>query len=326
MIWNILTIVGVLVTVGFGVYTIWIYRKNKRNVSIEFKVEQCYNLFRDDVSRLDIEVTYKKRTFSNSLILLKAKITNNGQVDIDKNRIYKPVKLISPKEFHWIEAKLISSPENSSILIDPINSNKIEFNWELLKSGESIVFESLIEAKENVDIDTFYDNITFDFRITDLNFIAKENKNKKEIPLKLFRIYIYIIIIMGAYQFTTSFYPNLPISLISKEIIYNIETNDKNIQSLIAVDRHNSVMLRCNQTREKEVFSISEFNEKYKIKNIVKIGAKEKEVLFNRTTGILFVIFGIIILVLDFLRNRLRKKRKSLLNGSDENIKSFLMR
>ena len=49
-----LTILGLVLTVLFGIYSIYTYRKTNKKVSMGFENKECYSLFRDDVNRLNI--------------------------------------------------------------------------------------------------------------------------------------------------------------------------------------------------------------------------------------------------------------------------------
>ena len=61
MIGIILTIVGIIISIGFGIYSIWSYRKSKRNISLEFQAKECYSLFKEDVNRLNIELILERK-------------------------------------------------------------------------------------------------------------------------------------------------------------------------------------------------------------------------------------------------------------------------
>jgi hypothetical protein len=181
MIGTILGIVVILITIGFGIYSVVIYKKSRKTVNLEFENKECYSLFRDDVNRLNIELTYNKKPITNTLILLKARLKNNGQVDIDKNRIYNPLKVISNSDFKWLEATITSKPDGASASIEIIDSYNIQINWDLLKKDEFIDIEALSETTENKELGeeksvVFYNNLKFDYRITDLSSIRKEKQ------------------------------------------------------------------------------------------------------------------------------------------------------
>jgi hypothetical protein len=54
---NVLAIVGLALALVFGIFSIWAYRKSKKKTSLRFRKVQCYSLFKDDVARLNIEVS-----------------------------------------------------------------------------------------------------------------------------------------------------------------------------------------------------------------------------------------------------------------------------
>jgi hypothetical protein len=179
MVGIIVGVVGIILTIGFGIYSVLGYKKNRKKISLEFKKVQCYSLFKNDVARLNLEISYNNEVLSNALILLRARIINNGHTDIDENKVFKPLKLISQEEFIWLDAKSIIEPNGSTTKVQIISKNEIQIEWDLLKSDEFIEFEAIVKVSDNLSTVTdetsvFLNGITFDYRITDLNTIHKE--------------------------------------------------------------------------------------------------------------------------------------------------------
>lgn len=318
---NILGLIGIILTIVFGIYSIWAYKKSKRKISLELKNEQCYSLFRDDVTRLNIELIYNKKTLTNPLILFKAKIINNGSVDIDKNRIFKPLKIISSKEFNWLEAKTIAQSSGSLSIINILKPNELQIEWDLLKSGEYIEFEALIEIidRQKLSYDKtndFYNGLKFDYRITDLNNILKENKTPKKTPfeflLKNIKIVASFSLMFGTLLFITEYYPEIRILPVQNDIILNINNGNIRVKGSIESKLSDHIQVRLSDSKEKINVSVNEFNKQYKIVNIDKVRVSFYDSLINKIFGVLLIICGSLLLILDFTRTQIIKKIRNL--------------
>jgi hypothetical protein len=312
MIGTILSIIGVLITIGFGVYSVWTYKKSKKIVSLEFKNKECYSLFKDDVSRLNIELSYNSKPISNSIILFKAKIINNGQVDIDKSRIYKPLKLISDKNFNWLEARITNKPDSATASVEKLSVNELKFEWDLLKVDESIEFEALIEI-ENIEKGyednafVFYETLGFDFRITDLKSVQKE-KPKSDHYFRIL-MYPFIIIIIGLGIVIADIFPTINIMPKQYDIEYMIIKNNSTEKAYLLPIRGDRVMVVKKNGDESDIMPISVFNRNYKISKVEDINVSNFDALWNRITGILFVFMGILLIITRITRGVIRKNK-----------------
>lgn len=188
MIGLIIGVLGVLLTIIFGIYPIFISKKNKKEVSLKFSKKECFSLFDNIIKRLNIEIKYNQNQCDNSLIFLKASILNSGKSDIDKNVIFEPLKIILSDNYKWLEFKVINNPSNFNVISEMKSETEIILMWDLLKKGEEIEFEALVEdlTQKNDEFSSarFYDSISFNFRITNLNKIDKEESTKEIIYIK----------------------------------------------------------------------------------------------------------------------------------------------
>jgi len=322
MLGNILGILGIAFTVLFGIYSIWTYRKSKRKVSIELKNEQCYSLFKDDVTRLNIELIYNKKVITNALILFKARIVNNGQVDIDKNRVFKPLKIISQNDFSWLEARLTYQPSGSTTSISLLNSNEIQIEWDLLKSTEYIEFEALIEINTSLESDdnktsTFYNGLSFDFRITDLNNIQKENKNRpKNLANFVFKNTYYfsaVVIIFGALFLINEYIPSFRFLPDNKIVVMNIDNGKKQIKGYFDTQGDETLTICSVEDKSKTNISIAEFNKTNKITAIEKTIVSRKNILLNKIIGFLYIGMGLLLISLRaWVAVSLKKRKKKM--------------
>lgn len=318
MLGTILGILGIIITVSFGGYSIWAYKKSKRNVSLEFRNKECYSLFREDVNRLNIELIYNKTTLNNTLILLKAKLINNGQVDIDKNRIYTPLKIKSSEIYKWLEATITNSPTGAQTNIELLTEQEIQLNWDLLKQNEYIEIEALVEIKGKLEKEgekgtDFYNNLTFDYRITDLNSIQKEKQisnsiKRKRISGQLSKVLSIIAIIVGIIFLSFEIFPS--INLLKKQVVnYEIKKDNNKLISIISTNnKSDKIILSIEGEEEKQEVSIKEFNQSYELQRIEKITIDPLSSYVNRSIGITYLITGVVLLLLRIKRKKLSTK------------------
>jgi hypothetical protein len=318
MIGTILGILGIIITLGFGAYSIWVYKKSKKSVSLEFRNKECYSLFRDDVNRLNIELIYNKTALSNTLILLKAKLINNGQIDIDKNRIYNPLKIKSSEVYKWLEATVTSSPTGAKTNIDLLTEQEIQLNWDLLKRNEYIEIEALVEitgelGNEGEKGTDFYNNLTFDYRITDLNSIQKEKQVSNSLKRKSFfdrisKSLAIVTIVVGAIFLSFELFPS--INFMEKQVVsYAIKKDNSELVSIISVNNNSDeIVLLVEGESEKRELSVEEFNRSYSLQRIENTTVDPESSLFNRIIGIVYMLMGVLLLLLKLIRKKAANK------------------
>jgi len=328
MLGTLLTIFGLLLTIAFGIYEIWINNKTKRAVSLEFQNVECYTLFKDDINKLNIEVIHGGNVLLNTVILLKAKLLNNGQIDIDKGRIYSPLKIITTEKFNWLETKITSKPNGVNSNLTTISKSEIQLDWDLLKKDECIEFESLIEivCKNNLNgsnVNEFYTGLSFDFRITDLSSIQKERRvpyvmRKLAFYEKLEKKLFILLTLVGLFVLVISSTP-LFNSIIGEITEYQIINDGIQSKAFIYSEGSDKIKLINEDLKEERILSINEFNKTYKIKGIEKNFTDLK----NKWAFIIAGIFYILVGGIAYL-NKIVKRRKllklHLINKSNSNI------
>jgi len=231
MIETISGILGVLLTILFGVYTLWKSKKDKKRVKLTFTRNECFSLFDSVVKKLNIEIKYNQKNFTNPLIFLKASIKNTGNIDIDKNMIFEPLNILSSDKYKWLEFNISSKPVNVITSVERISDRIIRVNWDLLKKGEELQIEALVEDFDDNSQDyssvRFYDSITFDYRITNVDSIDKRSYFKEMINrpkyISLFYLLIgFLYVFIGGFAI---FYPILKTK--SYDIKYQIANKDQ---------------------------------------------------------------------------------------------------
>ena len=286
---------------------------------------QCYSLFREDVNRLNIEIIYNKKTFTNALILFKVKIVYNGSIDIDKNRIFKPLKIISSKEFTWLETRKIEESNGSISNIKIVSPHDLQIEWDLLKTNEYIEFEALIEIIDGSKLDNdkttiFYNGLYFDFRITDLSKITKENRTQINPLRKYIAKYEFILYIInfpfGLFLILNNCYPPLELIPPEGQIILNMSNGTSHIKGSINLNSNNGIRLNVLDTNQRINLPVDDFNKKYKINTVYKADVSKSSFYFQILSGGLLIIasFGLFYLYAKDYKKNKRKRNNRIVN------------
>ncbi|MEA3476379.1 MAG: hypothetical protein U9R23_08085 [Candidatus Cloacimonadota bacterium] len=212
MINNILAAVGVIITIIIGIIGVKYTLKQKNKTQLTFLKHSCISLFKAIVKNLDdIEIKYQGNIIGENLILLKGTIFNNGNADIDKAIVHKPLTLTLPDNYSWINYKVIDSSDGLVVNVKKVE-NSLQFNWDLLKEREFFSIDCLIEFnsdKKDDEIDTEIDlrrnllnNLEFKHRITNLKSVNSEESVPSPMPiggLLFFSLILLSIVYVGFY-------------------------------------------------------------------------------------------------------------------------------
>ncbi len=185
---TLLAILGVVSTVIIGYIGVRYTLKYRKRTNIIFLKNTCASLFKAIVKNIDdIEINFQGKKIDENLILFKGTFFNNGNVDIDKSIIHKPLEIELPPDFYWKSYKIINASRGLDVELS-VNNNKLLFEWDLFKEGEYITFDCLIEYKHvdkeekdtNRDISrVLLEDIKFNHRITNLKSVNKDGSIRK---------------------------------------------------------------------------------------------------------------------------------------------------
>jgi hypothetical protein len=170
-------IAGLFSSLLIGYWGIWYARKTKSKTSLAFVIKEFIPLFKTITKSFNsLEIKYKGILISENLVLIKASLVNNGNNDIDKSAIVKPISISLPSHYKCIEVTPtnISEGVNADISID---NNIIAIDWDLLKQREFISFDFLIETiiqdnKSSIGEDGL-NSFKINHRISNLNKVEK---------------------------------------------------------------------------------------------------------------------------------------------------------
>lgn len=282
MFGTILAIASIIITIILGYYGIILTKKTKQLTKLEFKRNACFTLFDSAIDKLKIDITYSDKKIKNPLILFKGVIENSGTTDIDKTSIYKPIIITTNKYFEWLEINLINTGSETNSTIEILNKNDIRITWDLLKKGEKIEFQALIEAEiknekllgnDNL-VSNFYNSLKFESRITNLEKIDCNDKYSNEITSDLNTNFLIIVsIITLVSSFALGNFSDITKDLITSKDYVNInfeiqqKTSDTIMLAQIYSIKENEIILKDEQGNKTYVPE-KLFNNFYQIKDI----------------------------------------------------------
>lgn len=305
---SIMGIAGFILTVASAIYAVWVYRKTKRNTALLFRKLECYTLFAPDVNRLNIELSYNNQSIKNNLILLRGCLVNTGQTDIDKNRIFRPLKIVADKNYKWLEARQTQVPEGAATSIEISSSSEILIQWDLLKSNEVFEFECLVEIEGTKDADynttvEFINSLRFDYRITDLRSISREKEedltadgNLTKIILKILPWFMFFVAFINIWPL---FVPGSSLGVGNRhDIRFTITDSNKTSLVTIESDRKNDLQV-TDENQDCKRMTVKEFNTRYKLSSVndTKINGQSKYV--SLFIGIMIILGGIGIIIMN---------------------------
>jgi len=317
---TILTIIGIIIAIILWQIERRRAKKNMQITKLEFRKKECFSLISSAVKKINIDVMYKEKKIANPLILFKGEIVNTGTKDIDKLSIISPLKIIIANNYEWLEVHLIENEYKVNSKVTMLSKNTIELEWDLLKTGEKIEFEALVENIKKVEKDQkyklsahFYDSIKFDHRIANLAEIDCVNKFEylkkfKEMCIGVI-VFSSVMILLGSLSIISTFYRIDFISNSKENIKTFVELSSKNNGKSsiyeIFISNPEEIGVIDNLGRRNK-YTIENFNKEFTIKRIVEL--KEKFKILLRILGIILV--GLFSFFIYFIQKDYKKERK----------------
>jgi len=285
---------------------------------LQFKRNECFSLFDSAIERLKIDIKYLDKEVKNPLILFRGELVNEGTLDIDKSSIYEPLIITVSENYEWLEINSIESDNNINSSFSKISKSEIEIKWDLLKKGENLEFEALVETKKkdsknkstNEYID-FYNSLEFKCRITNLDKVECSDRYESEESISKFKRFIIpeamslsLIFLFILLPFTNKYFQT------TKDFanIY-YEIHDKKgdsifISQIIPVEENLIFLKGINGKKEK--ITTETFNAKYGIKKATNV----KEALLSKIVKIVGIILSLMIFI--HIVARFLPKRKKI--------------
>jgi len=143
---TILTVLGILATVLFGVGSVHLVIRRHYPGQITLVVDDCIGLFETIVKNFpELAVLYQEQPVSHGLVLFKGTFLNSGKKDITPEMVENKLTLGLPEDFKWLAAKTIGSSPNVQASVET-ESNSLRFSTGLFRCQEYFKFEALAEV------------------------------------------------------------------------------------------------------------------------------------------------------------------------------------
>src|ERR1035437_1453816 len=143
---TVVAVLGILATVLFGIWGVYVVIHRRYPGELTFVVEDCIGLFETIVKNFpDLAVLYQAEPVSRGLALLKGTFHNTGHKDITPEMVGKSITLHLPEDFKWLAAKIVGSSPDVHAYVEE-DSTSVRFSTGLFRCEEYFRFEALAEV------------------------------------------------------------------------------------------------------------------------------------------------------------------------------------
>ena len=304
----ILTIIGLGATFIFGFLSIDLFKRKKYPGKLTFVKQSSVGLFDSFVKNFpQISILFENKPIKDNLIYIKGSLINDGNIDIEGNRIEKPISIKLPDKYSWINCQITDKSQNLTSHISFENNKNLALNFGLFRKGEFIQIEGLIEASHDIlNDDDIFDSIKFDHRISQTQKVSKTNllsedqlkKKKVKISQRVWhstvQMFIPFVLITIVFLFANS-----------EEIKYKTIENNINSEYRATAKRNGKVELTNLKTSSKKVITISEFQDKDKYIPFVP----EKNLVQTLKSNLFLIPFFLIMLLISIFSDYWQVKK-----------------
>lgn len=213
------SVVGISISVIFGVVGIYLTIKSRYPGKITFINEQTIELFDAIGNSLDkLEVSYNRESVTENLVLLNGAFVNTGKTDISTSMVEQPITISLPEGYKWLTGKVVFS--KSKAALNHIDEQNISIETGLFRCGEYVRFHALAQLPDNEDgfsnAKKLKKSLKFKHRITNTTKVetaeAKPRiESKKEYRRRALPMLVMLIITVAVFSY--SLYIGTPKSL-----------------------------------------------------------------------------------------------------------------
>lgn len=186
MNWNlILTIISVVLAIAVPALVYYLQRiiryRGKLSVAL-IRFDRVLGENPHHYSNLSLK--YGEYQIENNLQYVCLLLFNERSYDITHNQqitgfeLEKPkarVGVAMPKGVKWVDIRILrqSDQVGADVAIDSGNKSKAIVGFDMLRKGESVLLDGLIETENDYNINSLFDKMTFSHRIPQVDVIEK---------------------------------------------------------------------------------------------------------------------------------------------------------
>jgi hypothetical protein len=263
----LLTIIGLSATFIFGFLSIDLFKRKRYPGKITFVKQSSISLFNSIVKNFnEISILFDNIPIKENLIYIKGCFINDGDIDIEGDKIEKSITIELPKNYKWINCKITDTSKDLKCTYNFKNETDLQFDFGLFRKNEFYQLEALIEAKRTRDKSVgIFESMKFSHRISQTQKITTTNLlTEDQMKKKKNGIFRNIWVTALQLLLPTILGILLTVFLKSAELHYQIIENGKTIEYKATPKRDATVELKNMSTDVEKIISISEFQDKSK--------------------------------------------------------------
>lgn len=123
----------------------------------------------------DLSLKYGDYQIENGLLYVKLLVFNERAFDLKADVEGEGVLMLLPDNVNWVDVKVARQNEhvNATASMDNHNKSEVIINFDLLRKGESILVEGLIEVSGDYSRHSLFDQIQFKHRMPNVDSTEK---------------------------------------------------------------------------------------------------------------------------------------------------------
>ena len=261
-------IIGVL-GLALSLLLFWIQKIRKYPSQLSYSLLACSRIVgKSDSEFQDVSLHYKEYDVKNDLFYVKSLIFNRRSSDVCASEKDSPISLKLSGDSKWLDIRINKESLNvgSTVVINREMKQTASLSFPLLKKGEYIVIEGLIESSSSL-VDNEEPIISIDHRIAELDkfdyipMVTDRRYKRSMKTLKTYGIAVGVLLVALVFDFV---FPE-------KSAIRYRRIGDENnpVEYYAGVDKNNQIILNENRSfslyiKSGKIFSKEEFESHYR--------------------------------------------------------------
>jgi hypothetical protein len=314
-----LAIIGIILTVIFGIP--YVIKKKRYPGKITFIKQSSIGLFDSIVKNFsEISILYNNNPIKENLVYIKGCFLNDGDIDIEGEKIEKSLNVGLPENYKWINCNITKASKDFNCRHILKGSNELQFEFGLFRKNEFYQMEAIIEAPMNNENNSnnILNILKFNHRIPHTQKIKAINILPEDQVIKM-RRNMFNFILRASLIFLLPFIIAIVLVMIltTGDLIYRTTENKMIYEYKASPNRDGFIELNNVNKNENKTISLSEFQDKSNYIPFIK-----SKTIKQKINDIWFVPFIIAITILilatiDYYRLRKSYKINRIINASD---------
>lgn len=204
-------IIGILGLV-LSLLLFWIQKIRKYPSQLSYSILDCSRIVgKKDSEFQDVSLHYKDYDIKEDLYYVKILIFNKRSSDVKANEKSFPIALTLKHNSRWLDIRVRNESSNvgSAVIIDPDTKQIASLSFPLLKKGEHIVVEGLVESNVSL-VDKEESILSINHRIAELDtfdFVPVVTENRYKRCKRVVSIFGSIMLVTVLYLLVGLFLP-----------------------------------------------------------------------------------------------------------------------